>query len=75
MTHTGFPTAVCADTRASPAQAYWFFYDKLEKANYFLENVLSTLDEPNDGRLVAHLLKDPLCDGGQFDMIVNLAAK
>jgi len=47
----------------------------LPQANFFLENVLATLAEPVDGRLVAHLLSDPLCDGGQFDMIVSLVAK
>eukprot|EP00911_Craspedida_sp_UC1_P000765 UC1_evm1s584 len=57
------------------SQTYLFFYDKLEKANYFLENILATLDKPEDGRLLAHLLTDPLCDGGQYDMIVNLVEK
>ena len=33
------------------SQNYIFFYDKLEKANYFLESVLKTVDEPVDGRL------------------------
>ena len=50
------------------SQAYLFFYDKLEKAKYFLENVLDTLDEPLDGRLVQALLQGPVSDGGQWDM-------
>ena len=37
------------------SQNYIFFYDKLEKANYFLESVLLTLDEPVDGRLYSFL--------------------
>ncbi len=41
------------------SQNYPLFYDKLEKANYFLENMLETLDEPRDGRVVSFLLKDP----------------
>ena len=57
------------------SQNYPLFYDKLEKSNYFLENILSTLDEPVAGRLVAHLLADPLGDGGQWDMFVNLVEK
>lgn len=57
------------------SQNYTLFYDKLEKANYFLENILETLDEPTDGRLIAHLLRDPLGDGGQWDMLCNLIEK
>lgn len=51
------------------------FWDKLEKANYFLESVISTLDEPINGRLFMFLLKDPIQDGGQWDMFVNLVKK
>jgi len=57
------------------SQNYVFFYDKLEKANYFLENILSTLDEPLDGRLMAHLLSAPFQDGGQWDMAVSVIEK
>lgn len=57
------------------SQSYLFFYDKLEKSNYFLENILKTTDESYDSRLVSHLLKDPLCDGGQWDMLVNIINK
>ncbi len=57
------------------SQTYPFFFDKLEKSNYFLESILKTLDEPLSGRLVAFLLTDPLGDGGQWDMFVNLVNK
>ena len=57
------------------SQAYLFFYDKLEKSNYFLENILETLDEPTNGRLISFLLQSPIGDGGQWDMIVNLVNK
>ncbi len=57
------------------SQNYTLFYDKLEKSNYFLENILATLDEPTAGRLIAHLLRDPLGDGGQWDMLCNLVNK
>lgn len=57
------------------SQAYLMFYDKLEKANYFLESILKTAAEPHDGRLVSWLLMAPLQDGGQWDMFVNLVDK
>jgi bleomycin hydrolase len=57
------------------SQNYIFFYDKLEKANYFLESVLKTLDEPVDGRLYSYINSMPLNDGGQWDMFANLIAK
>ena len=51
------------------------FWDKLEKANYFLENIIETRDEPLDSRMIQALLSDPLSDGGQWDMFVNLVDK
>ena len=57
------------------SQAYPLFYDKVEKSNWFLENILDTLDEPLDGRLMAHLLADPVGDGGQWDMFRSLVKK
>ena len=57
------------------SQAYVCFYDKLEKANYFLENILATLDEPVGSRLLDHLLADPIQDGGQWHMFINLINK
>ena len=57
------------------SQAYPLFFDKLEKSNWFLENVLDTLDEPLDGRLMAFLLADPVGDGGQWDMFRALVKK
>ncbi len=57
------------------SQSYPLFYDKLEKANYFLESILETMKEERDGRLIAHLLSEPMNDGGQWDMLVNLVNK
>ncbi|KAI1140761.1 peptidase C1B, bleomycin hydrolase [Hypoxylon sp. FL0543] len=57
------------------SQAYLFFWDKLEKANFFLENVIDTADQPLDDRLVQRLLADPVSDGGQWDMVYNLVDK
>lgn len=57
------------------SQAYPLFFDKLEKCNFFLENILATLDEKTSSRLLSHLLKDPIGDGGQWNMFVGLTKK
>lgn len=57
------------------SQAYLFFYDKLEKSNYFLQNIIETADLELDSKLVQTLLSDPVSDGGQWDMVVNLVEK
>lgn len=57
------------------SQAYLFFWDKVEKANYFLESVLDTVKEDVDSRIVSALMASPVGDGGQWDMIVNLVDK
>ena len=51
------------------------FWDKLEKSNYFLESILSTIEEDYDSRIVMHLLQTPTEDGGQWDMWANLIKK
>lgn len=48
------------------SQNYQMFWDKMEKANYFLESIIATAGEPVEGRLVAHLLTAPVQDGGQW---------
>ena len=57
------------------SQSYPLFWDKVERANWFLEQVIDTLDEPLSGRLMAFLLADPMCDGGQWDMFKYLVKK
>ena len=57
------------------SQNYFMFTDKLEKSNYFLENILQTFDEDYDSRLMMYLLSSPIQDGGQWDMFVNLIEK
>ena len=57
------------------SQAYSFFWDKLEKANLFLEGILGTLDKDTDDRLVRWLLEKPIDDGGQWNMVVDLIDK
>lgn len=57
------------------SQSFPLFYDKLEKSNWFLENILDTLDEELSCRLLAYLLSDPIGDGGQWDMFKSLVRK
>lgn len=57
------------------SQNYLLFWDKLEKSNWFLENILDTLEEPVGSRILCHLLADPIGDGGQWDMMANLVSK
>ena len=57
------------------SQSYQMFWDKLEKANYFLENIIETKEAGIRDRLIMWLLESPLQDGGQWDMFVNLVKK
>jgi aminopeptidase C len=56
------------------SQSYLFFYDKLNKANYYLELMIENADLPIDDRIIAHLSSSGsiISDGGQWDMVVNL---
>lgn len=59
------------------SQQYLYFWDRIERA-YFFINVYEELarkgEEP-DGRLMMFLLSDPMSDGGQWDMLINLVEK
>lgn len=57
------------------SQNYVNFWDKFEKANFFLENVLKTANEPLDSRKVAWLMATPQQDGGQWDMLCAIIEK
>lgn len=57
------------------SQNYTLFWDKLERANYFLEAIIETADRPVDDRTVAFLLDKPLDDGGQWNMFINVVTK
>jgi bleomycin hydrolase len=57
------------------SQSYLFYWDKIEKANYFLENILDTVSEDIDSRLIQELMQSPVGDGGQWDMVANLVNK
>ncbi|WP_207577840.1 aminopeptidase C [Listeria seeligeri] len=57
------------------SQNFINFWDKLEKANYFLENIIETANEDENSRLVSWLLDTPQQDGGQWDMLVSIIEK
>ncbi|MQA04111.1 MAG: aminopeptidase [Streptosporangiales bacterium] len=57
------------------SQSYVQFWDKLERANYFLEAVIDTSDRPVDDRTVGFLLSEVLSDGGQWNMFAALVKK
>lgn len=56
------------------SQTHLFYWDKIERCHYFLNNIIETAAKGEEvtGRLVSFLLKDPTCDGGQWDMLTNL---
>jgi len=57
------------------SQNWAMFWDKFERANWFLQHILDTSDREIDDRTVAFLLTDPIGDGGQWNMFVNLVQK
>ncbi|MBF0788112.1 MULTISPECIES: aminopeptidase C [unclassified Streptococcus] len=57
------------------SQAHTFFWDKYEKSNWFLEQILATADQELTSRKVKFLLDVPQQDGGQWDMVVSLFEK
>ena len=57
------------------SQNYIAFFDKIEKSNFALESLLSlSKGEPGE-RVYMHILNDPVSDGGQWDIYVNLVLK
>ena len=57
------------------SQNYAMFWDKIERANYFLEAVIETADRDIDDRTVAHVLEAAAEDGGQWNMFVAIVNK
>jgi bleomycin hydrolase len=57
------------------SQNYVMFWDKFEKANWFLEAILQTAARDVDDRTVHYLLGRPVDDGGQWNMFVSLIRK
>ena len=57
------------------SQNWAMFWDKFERANWFLQHIIDTADRDADDRTVAFLLNDPIGDGGQWNMFVNVVIK
>lgn len=59
------------------SEAYLFFYDKLERANMFLEKVIEFRNCYSNDPLYVGMLTwaSPMCDGGTWDFFVNLVTK
>src|ERR1700691_3294927 len=57
------------------SQNYAMFWDKVERANYFLEAVIETADRDLDDRTVGYLLESVADDGGQWNMFAAIVNK
>jgi len=57
------------------SQNYLAFWDKLEKANCFLENIIKYAGRDILDREMEFLLRKPIPDGGYWENVVNLVEK
>ena len=57
------------------SQAHIHFWDKFERSNHLLEAMIDTADRPVDDSTIHFLLSDPIGDGGQWNMEMNLIEK
>lgn len=57
------------------SQAFGMFYDKLEKANTMLENIIELIDKPIDDRALCFVLEEGVDDGGYYPYAMNLVSK
>ena len=57
------------------SQNYLAFWDKLEKANCFLENIIEFANRDILDREMEFLLRKPVPDGGYWENVVNLIEK
>lgn len=57
------------------SQSYAAFWDKFERCNFFLGEIIDTADRPTDDREAAYILTTGVQDGGQWDMFVNIVEK
>ena len=57
------------------SQNWAMLWDKFERANWVLQHIIDTADRDVDDRTVAFILNDPIGDGGQWNMFVNVVKK
>ncbi|MCK5000829.1 MAG: hypothetical protein KAS23_14905, partial [Anaerohalosphaera sp.] len=57
------------------SQNYFIFYDKLEKANTFLQRIIDRRDRDLMDRELTMILKDPCSDGGFWESTKDLLTK
>ncbi|MBN2317235.1 MAG: C1 family peptidase [Sedimentisphaerales bacterium] len=57
------------------SQNYLAFWDKLEKANSFLEHIIEFRDRDILDREMEFILRQPIPDGGYWENVVNLVEK
>jgi len=57
------------------SQPYLTFWDKMEKANFFLEQMISLRDRPSDDRELSVILDNPFGDGGWWHYVTDLIEK
>jgi bleomycin hydrolase len=59
------------------SEAYLFFYDKLERTNFYLEKMIELRTKPYDDNVVFNFLTTgrPTQDGGQYGYFKNLIKK
>ncbi len=57
------------------SQSYLFFWDKMEKANFFLEYVINHLDRDPDDREFSEIIESVVSDGGYWQYVVELISK
>jgi len=57
------------------SQAHTHFWDKFERSNHLLEAIIDTAGRPVNDRTIHFLLSDPIGDGGQWNMAMNLIRK
>ena len=57
------------------SEPYLAFWDKMEKANYFLEEIIRLRDKPFDDRELGTVLQSPFGDGGWWLYFTDLIDK
>lgn len=57
------------------SQNYIQFWNKLESANNFLNNIIETKNHSLESRLICSLLSEPISEGGHWGMLVNIVEK